>query len=74
MKATASVVFQGTGFIEFECTCGAKFSDSIFNAASHVATWHCDSERLEDARYFEGRVATMISPNPLDFIANDLDE
>jgi hypothetical protein len=71
--ATTSV-FAGTGFSEFRCDCGAAFGDSLYNAVSHVVTWHCDPARIEDHKYFEGCVVTMISPNPIDFLPNDLED
>lgn len=69
--SVAASVFQGTGFVEFRCDCGATFADNLYNAISHVATWHCDSRRSQDPEYFEGRLATLISPNPLDFLNED---
>ena len=71
METATASVFAETGFVEFQCDCGAKFEDSLYKAISHVAVWHCDPERLEDPQYFEGRVATMISPNPIDFLNED---
>jgi hypothetical protein len=68
---TAPGLFQDTIFQEFICDCGAKFEDSLYKSISHVAVWHCDPTRMEDPQYFEGRVATMISPNPIDFISNE---
>jgi hypothetical protein len=74
IMATSPSCFEGTGFVTFRCDCGAEFEDSVYNAISHVATWHCDSERLKDPKYFEGRLATFVSPNLLDFVSNDLDD
>ena len=71
---TSASVFQGTGFCEFQCDCGAAFGDSVYDAIAHVSMWHRDEKRRNDEHYFQDRVVTLISPNVLDFIADDLEE
>jgi hypothetical protein len=72
IMATTSV-FAGTGFVEFQCDCGAAFGDSVHGSITHVLQAHCSFEQRENMDLLRNRVVTLISPNVLDFLSEDLD-
>jgi hypothetical protein len=54
--------------IELTCDCGARFGNSdqaLENALRHVSMWHCSEEQRQSPRLLAGRIALLLSPNPL---------
>jgi hypothetical protein len=70
---TSASVFQGTGFCEFICDCGEHLGDSVHGSITHVLQEHCGFEQRANVDLLRDRVVSKISPNPLDFISEDLD-
>ena len=70
---TATSVFQGTGFVEFICDCGKHLGDSVRDCILHVLHEHCSFEQRANVDSLRDQVVTLISPNVLDFMSEDLD-
>jgi hypothetical protein len=70
---TAPGVFQDTIFQEFICDCGKHLGDSVHGSITHVLQEHCGFEQRANVDLLRDRVVSKISPNPLDFISEDLD-
>ncbi len=70
---TAPGVFQDTIFQEFICDCGKRLGDSVHDSITHVLQEHCSFEQRANVDLLRDRVVTLISPNVLDFLSEDLD-
>jgi len=70
---TAPGVFQDTLFQEFICDCGKHLGDSVRDCILHVLREHGSFELRANVDLLRDRVVSKISPNPLDFISEDLD-
>jgi hypothetical protein len=70
---TAPGVFQDTIFQEFICDCGKHLGDSVRDCILHVLHEHCSFEQRANVGLLRDRVVSKISPNPIDFLSEDLD-
>jgi hypothetical protein len=70
---TAPGVFQDTIFQEFICDCGKHLGDSVRDCILHVLHEHCSFEQRANVDLLRDRIVTLISPNVLDFMIEDLD-